>query len=85
VGALAVRGTVKICEQIHGPVCNGSLHYTNADTVGLFGDASMTDICRICGQQMKEFDIVDKETGEVVGQEICCPDEWRESHNRART
>ena len=46
----------------------------------------MTDeTCYICGQQMKAFDVYDPETNEKVAEEIACPDEWRESHNRART
>jgi hypothetical protein len=34
---------------------------------------------------MKEYDIVDPESGETVATEICCPNEWKESHDRGRT
>jgi hypothetical protein len=43
------------------------------------------EVCYICGQQMKTFDVIDPDTGEKVAEEVACPDEWRESHNRART
>jgi len=47
---------------------------------------NMTDqTCYICGQQMKAFDVIDPDTNEKVAEEIACPDEWRESHNRAQT
>jgi len=42
-------------------------------------------VCYVCGKEMKAFDIIDPETNEKVGEEVSCPDEWRESHNRART
>jgi hypothetical protein len=42
------------------------------------------EICYVCGQKMSQFDIYDPESGEKVAEEIACPDEWRESHNRAK-
>jgi len=43
------------------------------------------EVCYICGKQMKAFDVIDPDTGEKVAEEIACPDEWRETHHRART
>jgi hypothetical protein len=37
--------------------------------------------CSVCGKEMKSFDIVDPETGNTVSEEICCEDEWKESHD----
>jgi len=46
----------------------------------------MTDeICMVCGAEMRAYDIIDKDTGEKVSEEIACPDEWREEHTRAKT
>ena len=43
------------------------------------------NICYICGKDMKVYDVVDPDTGEKVAEETCCPDEWRESHDRGKT
>ena len=38
------------------------------------------EICHICGEEMKAFDIIDPETGKKIAEEIACTNEWRESH-----
>ena len=42
------------------------------------------EVCYICGASMKSFDIVDPDTGEKVAEEVACPDEWKESHQRSK-
>jgi hypothetical protein len=37
-------------------------------------------ICYVCGAQMETFDVIQQETGKKVAEEICCPNEWMESH-----
>ena len=46
----------------------------------------MTDqVCYVCGTDMKTFDIIDKDSGEKVAEEIACPNEWHSDHTRAKT
>lgn len=38
----------------------------------------MSDACRFCGAWLKTYDVT--KDGEVVGEEVVCPNEWHEGH-----
>lgn len=37
-------------------------------------------ICGECGAPMKEYDLIDQESGEADGTVTVCPKAWREEH-----
>lgn len=36
--------------------------------------------CNVCGTELEEYDIYDKETGQIVDTNFDCPNEWRVAH-----
>jgi DNA-directed RNA polymerase subunit RPC12/RpoP len=38
------------------------------------------ELCHECGAEIESYDVIDPESGETVGEEIACPNQWREGH-----